>query len=204
MAGGAVHTGSPAGRPRGIRTKSAWLLALPFLVLARPTAQAIWTGALLAVAGLLLRGWAAGTIRKDESLTTTGPYAHLRHPLYVGSLLVGIGLGIAGGHWLWPALVAFFFAAVYRRTLADERERLRGLFGERYLTYAARVPAVVPRLRPYRRAADPAAAADGGDVAGAPAGGFTWARYLRNREWEALLGVAAALALLAAKALLLA
>jgi hypothetical protein len=191
LVGGAVGRGGASDRPRGFRTKSAWLVALPFLALARPTASALMAGAVLAVLGLLLRGWSAGTIRKDEALATTGPYAHLRHPLYVGSFLIGIGLGIAGGHWLWPLLVSAYFAALYRRTVVEEGERLTTLFGERYLTYAASVPAVVPRLRPRR----------GGEKASSPSsGGFTWRRYLRNREWEALLGVAAALALLATKA----
>jgi protein-S-isoprenylcysteine O-methyltransferase Ste14 len=174
--------------PRGRRTKSAWLLAVPFLVLARPTATAVGVGATLAALGLLLRGWAAGTIRKDEELTTGGPYARLRHPLYVGSFLVGLGLGVAGGHWIWPVLVGGLFATTYRRTVAEETTRLTELFGARYLEYAARVPALRPRLTPYRTGA-------------ATPGGFAWRRYVRNREWEALLGAAAAFAVLALKLL---
>ena len=192
MPGGGTDGGAGSARPRGVRTKSAWLLALPFLVLAQPTARAITAGAVLVLLGLLLRGWSAGTIRKDEALTTTGPYAHLRHPLYVGSFLIGIGLGVAGGHWIWPLLVTGFFSALYHRTVAEEGERLTKLFGERYRTYATSVPAVLPRLRPYR-----------GTAGDAPSVGFTWRRYLRNREWEALLGVVAALAVLAVKARLL-
>ena len=198
MAGEGTAAGQRAGRPRGIRTKSAWLLALPFLVLAQPTVRALAAGAVVASLGLVLRGWSAGTIRKDEALATTGPYAHLRHPLYVGSFLIGVGLAAAGGHWLWPVLVAAFFAALYGRTVAEERERLTSRFGERYLTYAARVPAVIPRLRPYRAEGAGGLAAGGGDP-GARADGFAWRRYIRNREWEALVGVAAALAVLAAK-----
>ena len=171
-----------------MRTKSAWLLVVPFLVLSSPTPTTLGGGAALAVLGLLLRGWAAGTIRKDEELTTRGPYARLRHPLYVGSFLIGTGLGIAGGHWIWPALVAGFFAVIYRRTIAKERRRLTELFGASYVEYAASVPALLPRLTPY----PPAAAA---------CPGFAWARYLRNREWEALLGAVAAFAVLAVKML---
>jgi hypothetical protein len=195
VAGGVGESGPAPDRPRGLRTKSAWLLAIPFLVAARPTGPALAAGAAVAAAGLLLRGWAAGTIRKDEALTTTGPYARLRHPLYVGSFLIGTGLAVAGGHWLWPVLVLAFFAAVYRRTVAEEAERLTSLFGERYWTYAANVPAVLPRLRPYGRTPEEPSPRG-------PDDGFAWPRYLRNREWEALLGVGAALAVLAAKAIL--
>ncbi len=172
-------------RPRGIRTRSAWLVAIPFFLLATPTLAAFAAGAALALAGLALRAWAAGTIRKDEALTTSGPYAHVRHPLYVGSFLVGMGLAAAGGHWVWPALVLAFFVTLYRRTVADEAARLTGLFGHAYVAYAREVPPVRPRLTPY----------SGPQVET----GFTWSRYLRHREWEALLGCAAAFAVLAAK-----
>ena len=179
-------------RPRGARTKSAWLLAVPFLVLARPTPEALVLGAALAAGGLALRGWAAGTIRKDEALTTAGPYAFVRHPLYAGSLLIGIGLGTAGGHWVWPVLVVAFFAAVYSRTVTDEAVRLTALFGHAYVEYAAHVPGLIPRLTPYR------SARGAGDF---PAGsaGFRWSQYMRHREWEASLGAVAGLAVLAVK-----
>ena len=190
MREGPARASTPAGSPRGTRTKGAWLLAVPYLLLARPRPELLAAGAALAAAGLLLRGWAAGTIRKDEELTMGGPYAFLRHPLYVGSFLVGVGLGVAGGHWVWPVLVIVYFVVVYGRTLAEERERLGRLFGSRFEEYARRVPALLPRLTPYRARGEP------GDRARA---GFAWRRYLRNREWEALLGTAAALVVLAAK-----
>jgi hypothetical protein len=171
-------------RARGVRTKSAWLLAVPFLILARPTPAPLALGAILAVMGLLLRGWAAGTIRKDEELTTGGPYGHLRHPLYVGSFIIGLGMGTAGGHWAWPLLVLAYFAAAYRRTVVEEQARLAELFGARYREYAAQVPAVLPRLTRFEK--------DAGAV-------FTWGRYARNREWEALVGAAAVFALLVAR-----
>lgn len=170
---------------------------MPFLLLARPRPELLGVGVLLAVLGLLLRGWAAGTLRKDEVLTTGGPYAHLRHPLYVGSFLIGIGLGVAGGHWAWAVLVIVFFLGIYRRTIAEEGERLGHLFGARYREYSAHVPPLVPRLTPYRPTPEGAIAAS--RPLPPRRDGFAWSRYLRNREWEALLGTAAALAVLAAK-----
>ena len=58
-----------------LRTRAAWLVAIPFFLLARPVGALVWVGGLVAVSGLLVRGWAAGTIRKQESLATSGPYA---------------------------------------------------------------------------------------------------------------------------------
>jgi len=174
----------PPRLPGRARVLGAWFIAVPFLALASPSPRFLALGGGLASLGLVLRGWSAGTIHKDESLATTGPYAFVRNPLYAGSLLVGLGLALGGGHWIWPALVLGFFGIVYGRVIAEESERLTRLFGERYLEYARHVPAIVPRLRPYRGQRDQVGS------------GFSWSRYLRNREWEALLGAVAALALL--------
>ena len=172
---------------RRIRTKMVWLLVLPFLWCSRPTTGLRAIGVALAAVGLLIRGWAAGTIRKDESLTTSGPYAYTRNPLYVGSLFIGLGVTVAGGHWIWPALFFAFYVVVYGRTMSGETELLTKLFGERFLHYAEAVPALLPRMiryRPLQLDAD---------------GGFRVSRYMRNNEWEALLGAGAAFAFLAMK-----
>lgn len=171
-------------RPGSARIVGAWVIAVPFLLLARPSPGTLVLGVSLAALGLALRGWSAGTIRKDESLAVTGPYAFMRHPLYLGSLLVGAGLAVAGGHWIWLVLVLGFFGIVYGRVIREESEQLTHRFGARYVEYAQHVPAILPRLSPYR-----------GRGGGEPSD-FSWGRYLRNREWEALLGAAAAFALL--------
>ena len=171
---------------RRLRLRAVWVLVLPFLWFARPTTTLLATGAALGVLGLLIRGWAAGTIHKERELTTTGPYAHTRNPLYVGSFFLGIGVTLAGGHWVWPALFLAFYAGVYGRTMAGEAELLTGLFGDRYRAYAANVPALFPRITPWREP-------------GGEGKGFTWAQYRRNREWEASLGAVAAFAFLAWK-----
>jgi protein-S-isoprenylcysteine O-methyltransferase Ste14 len=164
-----------------------WLLAVPFLWLARPTPLHLAAGAPLALLGLLIRAWAAGAIRKEEELTTGGPYAHTRNPLYLGSLLLGLGVTVAGGHWAWPLLFLAFFAAAYGRTMASEHRLLAELFGERHAAWAAHVPAFLPRLSPWREP-------------GAEQASFSWRRYRRNREWEAALGALAGLAFLALRA----
>lgn len=145
-----------------------------------------------ALLGAALRGWAAGTIYKDRELSTTGPYAHTRNPLYLGSFLVGLGITLAGGRPAFVVLFGIFFALVYGRTIRVEARSLGERFGERYAEYAKSVPLFVPRLVPYRSAA-------GGW--GATADGFTLKRWRQNREYQALLGVLAGLAFLAAKLL---
>jgi protein-S-isoprenylcysteine O-methyltransferase Ste14 len=167
-----------------MRTKAGWLIAIPFLVLARPTPELIVVGASLAALGLVIRGWSAGTIEKGESLAVSGPYALTRNPLYLGSSFIGVGLALAGGHWVWPAAFVAFFAAVYMPTMKREAGELSELFGSRYAEYAARVPPFLPRLTPYRPKSTQS------DV-------FQWGRYLRYREWEAALGVTAAFVVLA-------
>lgn len=166
----------------GLRTKSAWFIAVPFFLLASPSAASLALGAVVAAVGLALRGWSAGTIHKDEVLTTSGPYAYVRNPLYVGSFLIGAGLAVAGGSWLWLVLFLGFFAVMYGPTVSAEAARLTERFGHRYVEYGTKVPAFLPRLTPF--------------VDHDTGAGFAWAQYQRNREWEALLGAVAAFALL--------
>lgn len=172
--------------PGSVRVGAAWALAIPYLLLSDPTRFSLPAGLVLGASGLIVRGWAAGSIDKSRSLTTTGPYAHTRNPLYLGSFLVGIGLGVAGGHWIWPVAFLVLFIVIYVPTIRDEAARMGKMFGPTYTEYAARVPAFVPRATPYRGASD-------------DEGGFEWRRYLRHREWEAILGVAAAFGILMIK-----
>lgn len=174
---------------RQLRLRAVWLLVIPFLLLATPRPRTLLVGFVVALFGLAIRAWSAGTIRKDQTLTTTGPYAHTRNPLYVGSLFLGLGVTLAGGHWIWPLLFLLFFATVYGRTVVAEARLLEELFPDRYPRYRASVPAFFPRVTPWR--------GDGlaKEVPGEPTG-FRWSQYMAHREWEALLGTVVAFALL--------
>ena len=176
---------------RRFRLRAVWLLIIPFYVFATPSTNLLWWGAGVSAAGLSLRAWAAGCIRKDRELATTGPYAHTRNPLYLGSFMLGAGVTLAGGRWVFGVAFLVFFLLVYRATVRREATELEARFGESYRAYAAQVPTVLPRITRYR--------AKGSD---SPQGGFSRARYLRNREWEAALGAAAAFGLLAWKLML--
>ncbi len=173
---------------RRFRLRAVWLLIIPFYVFATPSTNLLWWGAGVSAAGLSLRAWAAGSIRKDRELATTGPYAHTRNPLYLGSFMLGAGVILTGGRWVFGVAFLVFFLLVYRATVRREARELEARFGESYQAYAAHVPTVLPRITRYR--------AEGSD---SPQGGFSRARYLRNREWEATLGAAGAFGLLALK-----
>jgi len=177
---------------RKVRLGVAWLLVLPFLWFARPTAATLLVGGGLAVLGALIRAWAAGHIRKDSTLTVAGPYAHVRNPLYVGSFLMGLGVTIAGGVPFFVAVFLAFYLLVYTRTAMVEAKFLEERYGDAYRSYAAAVPLFVPRPSPWRPPGTSGAS------------GFSLERYRQNREWEAGLGVMAGFLFLALKMALLA
>lgn len=169
---------------RKVRLRLVWLLILPFLWYARPTPTLLVAGLILAAVGLWIRARAAGFIRKEEALATSGPYAHTRNPLYLGSFFLGLGVTVAGGQWIFILLFLGFFAVVYGRTIRGEAELLEGLFGDAYRHYASNVPLLLPRLTPYE--------APGASVSH----GFDLERWKGNKEYEALLGAVAAFAFL--------
>lgn len=171
---------------KNIRLRSVWLLVPVFLLLAKPTASLLAAGGALALLGGMIRAWAAGTIRKNQVLTVSGPYAHTRNPLYLGSFFVGLGVVVASGSiWLFLIFLVFF-TIVYSRTMAMEERRLEELFGESFRRYAASVPRFVPRLVPYRSGESSATE-------------FRLRHYFGQREWELALGVALAFAALWSK-----
>jgi hypothetical protein len=172
---------------RARRLKLTWLLALPFLAVSRPTPRLLLAAAVLSALGLVLRAAAAGHILKDRVLATRGPYAFLRHPLYLGSFLVGTGLALAAGRWWLTPLFMVLFLWLYRDTVMAEEDGLRIRFGQPYERYREEVPAILPRV--------PTRGAERGPTV-TEMEGFRFSLYLRNREWEAALGTGVAYGLL--------
>jgi protein-S-isoprenylcysteine O-methyltransferase Ste14 len=167
-------------------------LGLLWLALAEPTAASLATGGLVASLGAALRAWGAGHLVKTDRFAVTGPYALLRHPLYAGTLLAVIGLGAAAGWRSLALVVAFFvpFFLIYYLPYKDRIEgaRLERRYGEAYAAWHRSVPAILPRLAPWRPAG--AAAPD-------PLRGWSAERFHANDEGGASLAVAAAWLLLA-------
>lgn len=184
-----AHPTTPGPSYRTERLRYAWLLALPFFLFSRPTASLLLIGGLVSLLGLLLRAVAAGSILKDERLADGGVYGRLRHPLYVGSFFLGLGLSAAGGRWWFPLAFSALFGWVYFLAIRAEEKELESRFGERFPSYRAQVPAFFPRLRPYQ--------------SGDSSQGFRGEVYLRNREWQAALGALVGYGLLWARMILL-
>jgi len=174
LPGEELKTASYAERASRIRVRSGFLLAAIYLVWAEPTPSRLLAGVALALAGLLLRAWSAGHLEKERRLAMSGPYAHTRNPLYLGSAIAALGFAIAGGQWWFFVLLGFFLWALYWPVMRHEETRLERLFPAEFPVYARAVPAFWPRLRPWRE--------------GAAQGVFRWEQYGRNREYRAFLG----------------
>src|SRR5712691_2989040 len=130
---------------RRIRVPLGFVFALVYFWLARPSWRSIAVGAVLVVPGLLIRALASGHVRKNEALATSGPYAYMRNPLYLGSLLIGIGFAVAARSWLVAiGLIAMLFA-IYLPVIRHEEDFLRRHFSE-FDEYARRVPRLFPKL----------------------------------------------------------
>jgi protein-S-isoprenylcysteine O-methyltransferase Ste14 len=154
-----------------------FVFAAVFLWLARPNWKALAVSLLLVGPGLWLRGYASGYVKKNAELATTGPYAHTRNPLYLGSMLIAFGFAAGAGSWLIFGLLAGLFAAIYIPTILGEEAYLREHFAG-FEAYARAVPRLLPRLR----------AARFGD---AERGGFSGALYRKHREYNCAFGAAA-------------
>lgn len=167
---------------RRIRVPLGFALAALYLWLARPSAQSILIGAAVVVPGLLVRALASGHVQKNEQLATSGPYAYTRNPLYLGSLILALGFALAARNWWIAAVMTVMFFFIYLPVIRGEEAYLREHFPE-FDAYTRQVPRLFPRLTPLR----------GGSSV------FSWALYLKHREYNAGVGSAAILVALAAK-----
>ena len=131
-----------------------YALAFAMLWLARPTPQSLLLGAVPIALGESLRLWATGHLLKNDALTVTGPYAYLRHPLYLGTLLIAIGFAAiaatpAAG-WLLGAFVLGYFGYYVPYKDRIEGARLESLYGDAFRRYAVAVPRLLPRFQLVR------------------------------------------------------
>src|SRR5437879_8150711 len=157
---------------RRIRVPLGFLFAVFYFWLARPTWRSLMLGAIAVVPGLLLRALASGHVRKNESLATSGPYAYTRNPLYLGSLVMGLGFCVAARSWWVGAALVVMFFAIYLPVIRDEEAFLRRTFPE-FEEYSRKVPRMWPRLA--RQSSDQKEAAEG----------FSWDLYLKHHEYNA-------------------
>ncbi len=169
---------------RRVRVPLGFAFAILYFWLAKPTVESILMGAALVIPGLVIRALASGQLQKNEQLATGGLYAHTRNPLYLGSLILSIGFGLASRSWWIVAGIILLFFAIYLPVIRAEEVFLRERFPQ-FEDYARHVPRLFPRVR----------------ASGNNSGAFSWDLYWKHREYNATLGAAAMLAALVAKLL---
>lgn len=194
------RVGSTQGRwekvARRIRVPLGFVAALLYLfelVRHPPSLEAITWSLALVLPGLWLRGYAAGYVKKNRELTQTGPYAHVRNPLYLGSILIAGGFALALLSWVVALALAVMFLLIYVPVIGSEERFLRATFPY-FDDYCHRVPRLIPRLSAPERAQGerwgenlPAGEKDQSKVL---PGRFSIALYLRHREYNAAIGAA--------------
>jgi len=158
-----------------IRVPAGFLFAAVYLIAAEPRPQILLIGGGVAMIGLFVRAYAAGVIEKNARLAVSGPYAHTRNPLYLGSGIAALGLSIAAGSWWLVVLAATFFVAVYLPVIRREQIRMEELFGLKYKEYSAAVPLLLPRFTAWRSS----------PTIPTTINRFTWRRYWSNHEYRA-------------------
>src|SRR5687768_156594 len=165
-----------------MRFLARWRVFLGFvfaaiaLYLAAPTRNSLFTGAIVSLIGELVRLWAAGHLEKSKEVTRSGPYQFTRHPLYLGSSLIGIGFAIAANHIVVAAIVVAYLLLTLTAAMRSEEAHLRQKFGDAYDAYVEKRSAPMDRK-------------------------FSWRRALHNREHHTIGGLMAALLLLLLKSL---
>ena len=167
---------------RRIRVPLGFIFAVVYVWLARPTRSSLLVGGLLLLPGLLLRGFASGHVQKDKQLTTSGPYAYTRNPLYLGSLILAAGFAVAARSWWIVAVMLAMFAAIYIPVIAGEERYLRHTFPD-YDDYARHVPRMLPRLTPY----------------GSQHSAYSSTLYRKHREYQVIIGCIVVLGILVVK-----
>lgn len=165
------------------RVFSGFIISAIYIYFADPGRRSMPLGLIIGLLGLAIRFWAAGHIRKGNELDTGGPYAFTRNPLYFGSFLLAVGFGVASGVWWLAAICVIFFLSIYLPVIRVESSELNAVFGAEYEEYKKNVPVFFPSLRGYKKSGRK----------------FDFGLYLKNGEYNAILGAAAISAFLLAR-----
>ena len=156
------------------RVPLGFLAAAAALVLAHPSRESWMVGLSVALMGEAFRVWAAGHLEKGREVTRSGPYRVTRHPLYVGSSVLALGVVIASRSAIVAAIAAVYMGATIAAAIRTEEAFLRRTFGAAYDDYRAARGERIDRR-------------------------FSLARAMRNREYRAVAGLVIGFALLALK-----
>lgn len=157
------------------RVPLGFVTAVATTVLARPTPTSWRIGLVIAVAGELIRIWAAGHLEKGREVTRSGPYRWSAHPLYVGSSVMALGIVIAAHSVIAGVLASVYMVATLTAAIRTEEAFLRGRFGGAYDEYRRSEGDAMTRR-------------------------FSMARAWRNKEYRAVVGLLIGFAFLAMRA----
>lgn len=135
-------------------------------------------GLAITLIGLLIRSWAAGVLNKGRGLAVVGPFSLCRHPLYLGSSAMIVGLALLFGNLLQWALATIVLVVIYQATIRREEKRLEEHYGNDWRNFTAVTPCLIPTRFKYLPAT------------------WEWSLWMRNREYNALLATIVGLALL--------
>jgi len=182
-----------------IRVPAGFLLAPVLFISAQPTYGSLIAGAFVAISGLAIRAWASGHLRKNEKLTTSGPYAHTRNPLYLGTFLLGTGVAISGGTPWFVGLFMALYLFIYVPVMFAEADTMRRLFKGEYEDYSRHVPLFLPRATAYHTPEVYPGETKDVQPEMPARNRFESALYRRHREYRAALGLIVVYVLLAAK-----
>lgn len=166
------------------------ILTVIALAVSRPDSPAFfWSGAAVMLLGQLIRLAASAAIVKSKTLTTKGPYAVVRNPLYLGTLVMTGGMMLAMTSVSRPLLTALLwagvgasFAWIYYVTIKAEETFLRATYGQAFEDYCRAVPAIFACPCNY-----------GGFF---ETGAYSKEVFIKNKEWRGLSGLAAILVIL--------
>jgi len=156
------------------RVALGFVFGVAVVYLAQPTWRSLGYGAAVALMGQAMRLWAAGHLEKSREVTTSGPYQFTRHPLYVGSSIMALGVAVGCRSVVVAVVVALYMATTITAAIRSEEAFLRERFGDAYDAYAeSRGPRVSRR--------------------------FSWERAWRNKEYRSVTGLILFLAVLAGR-----
>jgi protein-S-isoprenylcysteine O-methyltransferase Ste14 len=156
-----------------LRVPLGFVFGALVLWLADPTMRSLVAGGVVAIVGEAIRIWAAGHLEKGREVTSSGPYRLTRHPLYLGSTIVGLGLAIAAASVAVALIVLGYLVVTLTAAIRTEERHLTEKFGENYPEYRA------GRMSVER--------------------GYSLERAIRNREYRAAVGVVVVFVVLLAK-----
>lgn len=174
------------------RVRVTIIFGLAYVAFSRPHWNGLAAGTALIALGQALRLWGAGYLEKNQRLARAGPYRHVRHPLYAGSFLMGLGLAVGVEQAIgWAIAYLLLFLGFFVPAIHVEELRLQSIFGAEYQDFMVDVPVLVPRLaRPGSPPREPSMTS------------FAWRRVLANHESRSVVAMVALIGVQAAKILL--